>query len=64
MGLTYSAFVKVTNLFDTKNVLWVYPLTGKPWDAGPTTTLSEDYQRNPSVYEAPRQVRVGVSIRW
>jgi len=64
LGLTYSAFVKVINLFDTKNVLWVYPLTGKPWDAGPITTLSEDYQRNPSVYEAPRQVRVGVSIRW
>jgi outer membrane receptor protein involved in Fe transport len=64
LGINFTVFVKINNLFDTKNVVWVYPLTGKPWDAGPTTPLSEDFQRNPSFYKAPRLIRMGLSVEW
>jgi outer membrane receptor protein involved in Fe transport len=64
LGLSLTAYLKVRNLFDTKNVLSVYPVTGKPWDAGPGGHLSEDIQRYPTAYDTPRQVFAGLSLIW
>lgn len=64
MGLSTSITLKVTNLFDTKNVVSVNAYTGKPWDAGLTSPYSEDYQRVPTAYEAPRQVYLQIGISW
>lgn len=61
-GMNCTAYLKITNIFNTKNVQSIYALTGKPWDAGPTSNLSQDFQRDPTAYEAPRQIYVGVGI--
>jgi hypothetical protein len=63
-GLTMTGYLKIHNLFDTKNVLSVYSVTGKPWDAGPGGHLSEDIQRSPTAYDTPRQVFAGLSLNW
>lgn len=64
MGLSLSAFLKIKNLFDAKNVQSIYPLTGKPWDAGPTSYSSEDFIRNPLAYDIPRQIYAGFGLMW
>jgi outer membrane receptor protein involved in Fe transport len=63
-GMSYSPYLKIINLFNTANIQSIYTLTGKPWDAGPTTNLSQDFQRDPTAYEAPRQVFLGVRLGW
>ncbi|MCK4352120.1 TonB-dependent receptor [candidate division WOR-3 bacterium] len=40
-GVPYSVFCEVTNLFNAKNILNVYPVTGKPDDSG----MMYDYDR-------------------
>ena len=57
-------FLKVLNLFDRQNVQSVYPLTGDPWDAGPTSNLSQDFQRYPTAYEPPRHIYFGLGFNW
>jgi len=61
-GLTLTTYVKITNLLDRRNVLFVYPRTGKPWDAGPQYRGSEEFLKDPSVFDAPRQIRLGFSV--
>lgn len=59
-------FTQVTNLFDRRNVRYVYAKTGKPWDSGREGMLSsgEDYEKNPAHVGAPRMVKVGMRVVW
>jgi outer membrane receptor protein involved in Fe transport len=58
----FTLYSKITNLLDTRNALFVYPITGEPWDAGPFYRGSEEYLKNPTVFDAPRQIHVGIKI--
>jgi len=58
------AFLVITNLFDRKNVRYVWTRTGKPWDGGPYTSHTQDYQKNPSHLEAPRQISAGIRFSF
>lgn len=58
-----TVFLEVTNLFDRRNALYVYPRTGRPWDAGKGgMENTADYIKDPSNVDAPRQVRAGVRV--
>ena len=53
-------YTKITNLFDSRNILFVWPITGEPWDAGPFYRGSEEYLKNPTYFDAPRQIFFGI----
>ena len=53
-------YTKITNLFDSRNILFVWPINGEPWDAGPFYRGSEEYLKNPTYFDAPRQIFFGV----
>lgn len=59
-----TAFSRIINLFNTRNVLWVYTNTGRVWDDGRTSARSEDFIRDPSAVGPPRQVMVGLRLNW
>lgn len=59
-----SLFARVVNLLNTDNVLYVFTNTGRVWDAGPNSSLSEDYQRDPNAKGPPRQIRLGISLKY
>jgi hypothetical protein len=58
----FSAFLKVTNLFDTINPQYVWTATGDPWDGGRITQNTPDRQRNPANIDIRRRIQVGVRI--
>jgi len=58
----FSAFLKVTNLFDTVNPQMVWTATGAPWDGGPITQNTPDRQRNPGNVDLRRRIQVGIRI--
>jgi len=57
-----AAFLRVRNLFNAKNVLYVWTRTGKPWDAGPLSSYTKDRQMNPANVGAPRRITVGLRV--
>ncbi len=70
MGLKYSIFLKVYNLFDMKNEVKVYEDTGRAsytlrsFYAGEWRNYStlEDYLNRPDFYSEPRRVIFGISV--
>lgn len=69
-GLNCNLFLLVYNLLDTRNEVGVYSSTGRANTdlntkyAGDINGLNtiEEYIKNPGMYSAPRQVRLGVRI--
>ncbi len=70
LGVNWNAFLLVYNLFDIRNEIEVYPTTGRATVdlntqyAGDIIGLNtiDDYINNPSMYSAPRQIKIGVSV--
>ncbi len=56
----------IRNLLDTKNVRYVYPETGDPFNPGRIAVgmRTEDYGHDPSNLGPPRTIRVGIRTRW
>lgn len=62
-GLSETFFVHVNNVFNQKNVWWVYADTGQPGvDANDAT--SDDYTNNPTAWGPPRHIRVGFKVNY
>ncbi|MDZ7764158.1 MAG: hypothetical protein U5K00_06980 [Melioribacteraceae bacterium] len=69
-GLRMNVYMLVYNLFDTQNEYGVYATTGRANSdlntkyAGDIYGLNtiEQFINNPSMYSAPRQIRLGVSF--
>ncbi len=63
-GVSTALFLEVTNLFDTQNVTFVYPRTGKPFDNGEPGLVgsSPDANYNPNNVGPPRIVKLGAQI--
>lgn len=69
-GLKMHAYLLVYNVFDTRNEYGVYATTGRATNdlntkfAGDINGLNtiEQYINNPSMYSAPRQIRLGLSF--
>jgi len=54
-------FAQVVNLFNRRNVWWVWPDSGQPGvDANPST--SDDYTNDPSMWGPGRRFQVGLSF--
>jgi outer membrane receptor protein involved in Fe transport len=74
--LKYSFLLEITNLFDHKNVVIINPLTGDaykredviPYGEGdpylPEKGSKVPLWSDPSRYLAPRNIKLGVSIKW
>ena len=72
----YSFLLEVTNLFDNKNAVIINPLTGDvyqkddvvPYAEGdpnlPEKSRKTPLWSDPSRYLAPRNIKVGISIKW
>jgi outer membrane receptor protein involved in Fe transport len=64
----------IYNLFDTLNDIWVYPKTGRAYSnivnsteiLGYRSTFTDVYDQyeNPSMYSAPRQIKLNLAIRY
>ncbi|MCW8848439.1 MAG: TonB-dependent receptor [Melioribacteraceae bacterium] len=69
-GLNFHAFLLVYNLFDIRNEYSVYSTTGRANSdlnvkfAGEVYGLNtiDEFLKNPGMYSAPRQIRVGLSL--
>ena len=69
-GLNLHAFLLVYNVFDVRNETGVYSTTGRATSdlntkfAGEVNGLNtiEEFIKNPGMYSAPRQIRVGLSL--
>lgn len=72
-----SFYVMVSNLTNHRNVLYVYPDTGEPdkswvkWEDtdgdgvdDTYTFMGDDYNKNPTHWGPPTDIRVGVSVSW
>ncbi len=53
-------FLVVKNLFNRLNQNYVWSRTGKAWDAGPTSSYSQDRIHNPGNVGIPRLTSVGI----
>jgi len=74
--LKYSFLLEVTNLFDHKNVVIINPLTGDAYRKGdvipygdhdpylPERGTKVPLWSDPSRYLAPRNIKLGISIKW
>ncbi len=56
-------FTEIYNLFNRRNVLYVYPDTGDP-DYTFVGGHSEEWMRNPANYGPPRIIRVGFVVKF
>ncbi len=63
IGTRLRIFAEVLNLFNSKNIIYVYPDTGDP-DYTLVGMRSKEYMQDPSNYAAPRSVRIGAGIRF
>ena len=75
-NLKYSLLVEVTNLFDHKNVVVINPLTGDAYQKEDVIPYGErdpnlpekdgklPLWQDPSRLLTPRNIKVGISIRW
>lgn len=57
-----AVLLEVYNLFNRKNVVYVYPVTGRPDYSGPFTPHSREYDNDPTHYGDPRTVYVGLKV--
>lgn len=57
-----SAFLVVKNLFNRLNNNLIWSRTGTSWDAGPTSSYSQDRIHNPANVSRPRQISLGMRI--
>ncbi|NOZ61653.1 MAG: TonB-dependent receptor [Calditrichaeota bacterium] len=55
-------FLVVKNLFNRLNTFYVWSRTGKAWDAGPTSSHTQDRIHNPSNVGPLRQISVGARV--
>ncbi len=62
LGLKYSLFADVRNLFDRLNVLQVYSRTGQPDDPGPGATSYTDNYDVWHYYGTPRTINIGLRV--
>ncbi len=74
--LKYSLLLEVTNLFDHKNVVIINPLTGDAYEKGDVIPYGDNDSylpekgskvplwSDPSRYLAPRNIKLGTSIKW
>ncbi|NUN69124.1 MAG: TonB-dependent receptor [Bacteroidetes bacterium] len=62
-GLSLRLFAEIMNLTNQRNVVDVYSDTGDP-EVTFVGNLSKEYQRDPSNYGPPRNVRIGASIKF
>lgn len=62
-GLILRLFTEIMNLTNQRNVVDVYSDTGDP-EVTFVGNLSREYQRDPSNYGPPRNVRIGASIKF
>ncbi len=62
-GVKETLFMHITNIFNQRNVYWVYPDTGKPGvDANDSTT--NDYTGDPTAWGPARNIRIGFTIAY
>ena len=62
-GFKQTLFLHVTNIFNERNVYWVYADTGKPGvDANDATT--NDYTNDPTAWGPPRHIRIGLTLGY
>jgi len=60
LGLQCSLFADINNVFDRKNVRYVWTQTGRADDPGPGhTNYSDNYDRS-NYYETPRTIEIGL----
>lgn len=58
-------FFDIRNLFNRKNIVYVYSATGSPLLTGDQTNkATPDYMQDPTNYAPPRTIYVGVDIRF
>ncbi|MEA1973917.1 MAG: TonB-dependent receptor, partial [Candidatus Cloacimonadota bacterium] len=71
------AYLNISNLFDTENVLFVYGRTGEPYETGvdlseqgtdyvpqETAYMYDQYIRDPANISAGRRINAGISFNW
>jgi outer membrane receptor protein involved in Fe transport len=69
-GLNPTVYVDIKNLFDTKNVRKINPVTGRPYEPGDPYPSTWDERLlklktvDPSKYASPRIILLGVGIQW
>jgi hypothetical protein len=63
-AMSLGLFLEITNLFNTENVLYVYPRTGKPFDTGLSGLVgsSPDADHNPTYVGPPRIIKIGAQF--
>jgi hypothetical protein len=67
-------YLKIYNLLDTKNALWVYNDTGQPYTtvvrasqiAQHRSDFNDYYDRieNPTAFSAPREIKLGIGVEF
>jgi len=62
VGMRFSLFADVRNLFNRENVLSVFSRTGKPDDPGPASTSWSDNYDRWDYYSTPRVINVGLRL--
>ncbi len=65
-GMDYSFLIWVQNLTNRRNVDYVYSETGEPddWDIDDGSGNGLDYAFNPDHWSAPRNIRLGLQVKW
>lgn len=56
-------FTEIYNLFNRRNIIYVYPDTGDP-DYTFVGGHSEEWMKNPANYGSPRIIRIGLGIKF
>ncbi|MCK4577594.1 MAG: TonB-dependent receptor [Candidatus Marinimicrobia bacterium] len=69
IGASCHIFVDVLNLFDRQNVDWIGSTLYYEKEDDPTIVRAEnveasEYSRNPQAYSDPRQLRMGISVKF
>ncbi|MFH1688116.1 MAG: carboxypeptidase-like regulatory domain-containing protein [bacterium] len=65
VGMDYSFIVWVENVFDSRNVVYVYPATGRPDTQRNQNQIVKGgtaYDLNPSNWDYGRQIRLGIEV--
>ena len=60
--MNVAIMVEIYNLFDRKNVVDVYGVTGEPDYSGPFTPFSPEYDNDPENYGNPRTIYCGLRV--
>jgi outer membrane receptor protein involved in Fe transport len=61
---TLGVFARIRNLFDQKNVLYVYPSTGSATKPDPTASGYSTYYDRPDFYDIRREIDLGLRIEF